>query len=89
MRLTPGIITASEARVYPSGALLRVNSLLCLQILNHAEAVFLVVCDPSMNELLAIYTVLCIDLYGSRSLIEGSHTTKNTASGKAFQGLTF
>jgi len=32
-----------------------------------AEAVFLVVCNLSMNELLATLTGLCIDLYGSRS----------------------
>ncbi len=32
------------------------------------EAVFLVVCDPSLNELWATYTGLFIDLYGSRSL---------------------
>ncbi len=31
-------------------------------------AVFLVTCDPSMNELWVTYTGLCIDLYGSRSL---------------------
>ncbi len=45
------------------------------------EAVFLVVCDPSMNKLWASSTHrdLCIDL--SRSLTEGSHMTKNTASG--------
>jgi hypothetical protein len=35
---------------------------------NYSEAVFLDVCDPSMNELLATKTGLCIDLYGSRSL---------------------
>jgi hypothetical protein len=34
----------------------------------YSEDVFLVVCDPSMNELRATYTGLCIDLYGSRSL---------------------
>ncbi len=45
-----------------------------------SEAVFLVVCDPSMNELRATETGPCIDLYGSRSFIEGSHTTKNRAS---------
>jgi hypothetical protein len=32
------------------------------------EAIFLVMCDPSMNEQLATETGLCIDLYGSRSL---------------------
>jgi hypothetical protein len=32
------------------------------------EAVFLVVCNPSMNELWITLTGLCIDLYGSRSL---------------------
>jgi hypothetical protein len=32
------------------------------------EAVFLVMCDPSMNELWAKKTGLCIDLYESRSL---------------------
>jgi hypothetical protein len=47
------------------------------------EAVLLVVCDPPMNELRATYTGLCIYLFGSRSyssFIDGSHTTKNTAS---------
>jgi hypothetical protein len=34
----------------------------------NAEAVFLVVFDPSMIELWATKTVLCLDLYGSRSL---------------------
>jgi hypothetical protein len=37
-----------------------------------SDAIFLVMCDPSMNELRAIYTVLCIDLYGSRSLTDHS-----------------
>ncbi len=32
------------------------------------EAVFLVLCDPSVNELWATQTGLCIDLYWSRSL---------------------
>jgi hypothetical protein len=33
-----------------------------------SEAVFLVMCDPSMNELWATYTGLCIGRYGSRWL---------------------
>jgi hypothetical protein len=36
------------------------------------EAVFLVVSDPCMHELCVTYTGLCIDLYGSRSLIAHS-----------------
>jgi hypothetical protein len=32
------------------------------------EAVFLVVCDPSMNEQWATSTGLCIDPFGSRLL---------------------
>jgi hypothetical protein len=38
-----------------------------------SEAVFLVVCDPSMNELWATYTGLCIYLYGSRLLTASSY----------------
>jgi hypothetical protein len=36
------------------------------------EAIFLIVCDPSMNKLWTTYAGLCIDLYGSRSLTTGS-----------------
>ncbi len=35
---------------------------------SYNEAVFLVMWDPSMSELWATYTGLCLDLYGSRSL---------------------
>jgi hypothetical protein len=48
------------------------------------ETVFLVVCDPSMNELWVTqaHRDICTDLSRSLSLfIVRSHTTKNTASG--------
>jgi hypothetical protein len=41
---------------------------LSTKIRNKPEAIFIVVCDPPMNELLATQTGICIYLYGSRSL---------------------
>jgi len=38
----------------------------------HSDAVFLVLCDPPMNELWATLTILSIYLYGFRSLTAGS-----------------
>ena len=46
----------------------RQTDFLVYAFIKQAEAVFLVVCVPSMNELWAIYTGLCIYLYGSMLL---------------------
>ncbi len=48
----------------------------CLPLCLYAcspEAIFLVVCNPSMNELGVTWTGLCIYLYGSRSLTAHSY----------------
>jgi hypothetical protein len=56
--------------------------------LKDPEAVFLVMCDPSMNELRATLTSQCTDLYGSRSLTAHSQKGRTQLKIRPLGSLT-